>query len=1038
MNLKPETIFGHLVDHVTAHPGRYLLTALLLTILSVVTIVLRFDIKSDLKDLLPSDAQVVKDIDAIADRMGSVQTLTVFLKIPELQPLSEQARQGSEYQECLQTLGDNEHIFRDPPIVGENWCDNPLMLFARRYVSLLETLDSIGNISFVNDKSFFEKNALLYASNEELQKIYTEIDEALTEARHQSGEYKTCLIVADDPSECEDLRPGLSKTSAAQSVQSEGNTLDRYRQQLVERYESSELSSIHEFPFYPMPNNAWMIAIEIRFKKSTTGLKSVQNQVKLIEEKLKSVDMAQYDPRIEIEYGGGLSEMKTEYNAIVVDIVRSISSTILCIFLLISIFFRSPRAAFRIFTPLIMGTLCALGITFLTIGYLNLITAFIFAILVGLGIDFGIHLYARYINERRKGRTLEEAIRISIVETGSPLFFGAMTTAVAFYALMFGSFPGFSQFGFVAGTGVLLSFLTMCTVMPALILLLERRWPSKIRPAVKRVELAAETKRKLSTPLIAASLLGLIFAGWCASQIPDLQFEGNFYNLKFKNPPSAQTTVKTETFVKSKYPASPTVAILDNLDQVEYLELLLKRDREYVNYHLLRRSMMRMPHTTQYLNDMFAEVMPHLGIHRSLPMFSALARTFPDLSAVHSNFPIFTTYGREKSRALRLYRDFAMKLPNTAAAISDIIPEALAANTVANALPVVSGMTQTLPKWLWPSIPTQRSSQQYNVITEYASIFSYLPGTQQQQLERLQTIARIRERTEDRQIRFLPDEEKEKIRQLRSYLVDKPLTIDDLPEWAKLQFKESGEHPLPPRPESGVDYAFGNILLMYQRTSTYVAFQADYLVHDVRSLRVDGKRLTAATGAFVYSDMIHLVKTDGVRIAIVALSIILLLAMLQQRNIGAALVVTLPVLSGLAVTLEIMIQANAALGLFNIVMLPVTLGIGIDGAIYLYDRYRMLGRGSTFAAVRAVIGSVFMSSSTTLVGFGGMILSQHRGLNSMGVLAVIGISTCFVTTFLLLPGLLLLAERLNIRGIVPDHDYVPEGETAVTNSEAAA
>lgn len=1028
MKISSEKLFGHLIDRVIAHPWRYLLTAVILTILAVVTIVLRFDIKSDLKDLLPQDAKVVKDIETIADRMGSVQTLSVFLKVPELKPLSEQARQGQEYLDCLQDIGDGEHLFRDAPIVGENWCDNPLMLFARRYITLLESLDSVGNISFINDKTFFEKNALLYASNEELENIYTEIDKALTEVRQQSGEYKTCLIVADDPSECDDLRPGISKTSTAQTAQSDDNALASYRDKLVDHYEQSELSSIHEFPFYPLPNNAWMIAIEIRFKKSTTGLKSVQQQVKIIEEKLKSVDMAQYDPRIKIEYGGGLNEMKSEYNAIVVDIVRSISTTIFCILFLIALFFRSPRAAFRIFTPLIMSTLCALGITFLTLGYLNLITAFIFAILIGLGIDFGIHLYARYILERRNGHTLEEAIRIAIVETGSPLFFGALTTAVAFFSLMFGSFPGFSQFGFVAGTGVLLSFITMCTVMPAMILIVERRWPSKIRPAAKRVVLAAETKRKLSVPVIAVSLLGIAFAGWCASQIPDLQFEGNFYNLKFKNPPSTQANVKTENFVKTKYPASPTVALLDDIDQVEYLELLLKRDREYIDYHKLRRNLMRMPNTTQYLNDVFAEVMPHLGTYRSLPMFCALARTFPEYNAAYSNFPIFTTYGREKSRALRLYRDFAMKLPNTAATLSDIFPEALEVNTVANALPVVSRMTQRLPKWLWPSIPTQRNSQQYNTITEYASIFSYLPGTQKQQAERLETIARIRERTSDRNIRFLPDDEKEKIRDLRKYLVDKPLTIDDLPEWAKLQFKESGEHPLAPRPESGVDYAFGNILLMYQRTSTYVAFQADYLVHDVRSLRVDGHPVTAATGAFVYADMIRLVKTDGLRIAIVALCIILIIAMLQQRNVWGAIAVTLPVLAGLAVTIEIMIQLNAALGLFNMVMLPVTLGIGIDGSIYLFDRYRMLGKGSVFAAVRAVVGSVFMSSSTTLVGFGGMLLSQHRGLNSMGLLAVIGISSCFVTTFLILPGLLLIAERLNLRGIVPEHEYKPEPE----------
>ena len=131
-------------------------------------------------------------------------------------------------------------------------------------------------------------------------------------------------------------------------------------------------------------------------------------------------------------------------------------------------------------------------------------------------------------------------------------------------------------------------------------------------------------------------------------------------------------------------------------------------------------------------------------------------------------------------------------MPRTAAWFSQTFPEVLRENTVANALPVVSGMAQYLPQWLLPAIPTQRSSKQLNTISDMVSIFSFLPGTQNQQQEKLATIAKIRERTEDRQIRFLPDEEKDKIREFRKYLVDKPLTVEDLPEWIKLMFKEIG------------------------------------------------------------------------------------------------------------------------------------------------------------------------------------------------------------------------------------------------------
>ena len=329
-----------------------------------------------------------------------------------------------------------------------------------------------------------------------------------------------------------------------------------------------------------------------------------------------------------------------------------------------------------------------------------------------------------------------------------------------------------------------------------------------------------------------------------------------------------------------------------------------------------------------------------------------------------------------------------------------------------------------LPASIWDDLlPTQRRSQQLNSISEYASIFSYLPGTESQQSARLEVIRRIEERISDRNIRFLPTSEREMISELRPYLVEAPVSIDDLPEWVKIQFKESGLRPSAVRPDSGVDYAFGNVGVLYQATSTYNGFQAHMLVRDVRSLRVGGEPLTASSSAFIYADMLTLVKTEGLQIALLALGLILVIVFIQRRNPVSALVVTLPVMLGVCVTIGIMTFLNHNLGLFNIVMLPVVTGIGIDGGLYLFQRYQTLGRGSVLEAVREVVGPIFISSVTTMVGFGSMVLSQHAGLNTMGEMAILGISVCFLASFLIQPGLIVLCEKIGVRGTVPSHVY---------------
>ena len=81
-----------------------------------------------------------------------------------------------------------------------------------------------------------------------------------------------------------------------------------------------------------------------------------------------------------------------------------------------------------------------------TIGYVNLITAFIFAILLGLGIDFGIHFFARYKEEYGLGKSPLEAMVATHVQCGAASIPAAVTTASAFAALSIADFRGFSQF----------------------------------------------------------------------------------------------------------------------------------------------------------------------------------------------------------------------------------------------------------------------------------------------------------------------------------------------------------------------------------------------------------------------------------------------------------------------------------------------------------------------------------------------------------------------------------------------------------------
>src|SRR5690606_35817732 len=91
-------------------------------------------------------------------------------------------------------------------------------------------------------------------------------------------------------------------------------------------------------------------------------------------------------------------------------------------------------------------------------------------ILIGLAIDFGIHLITRYEEELRHGASARMALERAVVNTGLGIFTGCFTTAGAFFAMGFTEFKGIQEMGIITGGGMLVCLVPMMTFLPALIL----------------------------------------------------------------------------------------------------------------------------------------------------------------------------------------------------------------------------------------------------------------------------------------------------------------------------------------------------------------------------------------------------------------------------------------------------------------------------------------------------------------------------------------------------------------------------------------
>jgi len=253
--------------------------------------------------------------------------------------------------------------------------------------------------------------------------------------------------------------------------------------------------------------------------------------------------------------------------------VASVVSLILCA--LIFVYgYRQTGRPLKATLCLLIGIGYTMGFTTLAVGHLNILTITFVPILVGLAIDFGVHLITRYEEELRHGRSTEEALTKAVVNTGMGIFTGAFTTAGAFFAMAGTDFKGIQEMGIICGGGILLCLVPMMTMLPAMLLkgrqnVIDHKGSASAVDRRARIENAWLQRPRLVSVLI---LVCCAVAGWYARQVI---FDYNLLNMQSKGLPAV---VFEKKLINS---ASKSVlfgaVIATNLEHAVSLEARIKK-----------------------------------------------------------------------------------------------------------------------------------------------------------------------------------------------------------------------------------------------------------------------------------------------------------------------------------------------------------------------------------------------------------------------------------------------------------------------------
>lgn len=132
-----------------------------------------------------------------------------------------------------------------------------------------------------------------------------------------------------------------------------------------------------------------------------------------------------------------------------------------------------------------------------------------------------------------------------------------------------------------------------------------------------------------------------------------------------------------------------------------------------------------------------------------------------------------------------------------------------------------------------------------------------------------------------------------------------------------------------------------------------------------------------------------------------------LLIWLRVRNAGVTLTILAVPSAVIVLLLALLGAGGTAIDAVNLIVFPLTIGLGVDNCVYLAERCRETG--SVRAAVASTGRPLAITTGTTAVGFGVLALSRYPALSGLGALAAASILLCFVATMILMP--LLLPRR---------------------------
>ncbi len=468
---------------------------------------------ADLTDLVPSDFQSMHDIRVLQDRFGGIGYIAV---------------------------------------VGRGEDAETLRRFADDAAPRLEALESVAYVEYRRPVGFFRERALYYLDLEDLQSVHDRIEDRYRfEKRRANPMYLDFEDAAPPPVDFADIQEKYAGKRSNSWVQS----------QLGEEY-------------YLDPEEG-LVALLVKPRAHVSDLAACRRVVAEVQAAMADVDLASYGSGMELSYAGGFVTRVDQQAVIEDDLNKAMIAATLLMTLYLGVHFRRVTAIGLLMAPVATGVCWTFGFAGVAFGVLNLLTGFVAVILLGLGIDHGIHLLARYELEVSRGHGPADAIRQTYTHTGRAVVVAALTTCVGFAGLGLSRFVVSRELGILAAVGMLAVVVAFTVLLPALLAIATRLGWKPAPPASERsAPVIAWLRRK---PVHVAAACTLVVA-LTLPAIRKAGFNSDFAALSNADLESILLDHEVNRIVG--HIQNPVAVMVDSVDEERFVVQALRDQRQ--------------------------------------------------------------------------------------------------------------------------------------------------------------------------------------------------------------------------------------------------------------------------------------------------------------------------------------------------------------------------------------------------------------------------------------------------------------------------